>query len=101
MEIGGLAGDAAFTGINMNQNRIDFEGRPDLIEKADELDETSLAIGATGSAMTFGSGALYAPAGVVVGVGFIAGNTIYSFNAELEKDKLREEYRLWKTGKNE
>lgn len=101
MEIGGLVGDAAFTGINMNQNRIDFEGRPDLIEKADELDETSLAIGATGSAMTFCSGALYAPAGVVGGVGFIAGNTIYSFNAELEKDKLREEYRLWKTGKNE
>jgi len=27
------------------------------------------------------------------------GNTIYSFNAELEKDKLREEYKLWKTGR--
>ena len=98
MEVGGLAGDATFTAINMNQNRIDFEGRPDLIEKADELDKTSLAIGATGSAITLGSGALYAPAGVVVGVGFVAGNTIYSFNAELEKDKLREEYKLWKTG---
>ena len=98
MEVGGLAGDAAFTAINMNQNRIEFEGRPDLIEKADELDKTSLAIGATGSAITLGSGALYAPAGVVVGVGFVAGNTIYSFNAELEKDKLREEYKLWKTG---
>ena len=98
MEVGGLAGDTTFTAINMNQNRIEFEGRPDLIEKADELDKTSLAIGATGSAITLGSGALYAPAGVVVGVGFVAGNTIYSFNAELEKDKLREEYKLWKTG---
>lgn len=27
------------------------------------------------------------------------GNTIYSFNAEPEKDKLRGEYKLWKTGR--
>jgi len=27
------------------------------------------------------------------------GNTIYSFNAEFEKDKLRGEYKLWKTGR--
>lgn len=98
MEVGGLAGDTTFTAINMNQNRIEFEGRPDLIEKADELDKTSLAIGATGSALTLGAGAVYVPAGAVVGAGFVVGNTIYSFNAELEKDKLREEYRRWKTG---
>ena len=40
-------------------------------------------------------------AGAFVGAGFVVGNTIYSFNAELEKDKLREEYKLWKTGENE
>lgn len=38
-------------------------------------------------------------AGAFVGAGFVVGNTIYSFNAELEKDKLREEYKLWKTGR--
>ena len=100
MEVGGLAGDAAFTAINMNQNRIEFEGRPDLIEKADELDKTSLAIGASGSAATLGTGVVGTPvAAAFVGTGFVVGNTIYSFNAELEKDKLREEYKLWKTGR--
>ena len=100
MEFGGLLGDAAFTAINMNQNRIEFEGRPDLIEKADELDKTSLAIGASGSAATLVTGVGATPAaGAFVGAGFVVGNTIYSFNAELEKDKLREEYKLWKTGR--
>ena len=84
----------------MNQNRIEFEGRPDLIEKADELDKTSLAIGASGSAATLVTGVGATPAaGAFVGAGFVVGNTIYSFNAELEKDKLREEYKLWKTGR--
>ena len=100
MEVGGLAGDAAFTAINMNQNRIEFEGRPDLIEKADELDKTSLAIGASGSAATLVTGVGATPAAAAfVGAGFVVGNTIYGFNAELEKDKLREEYKLWKTGR--
>ena len=99
MEVGGLTGDAAFTAINMNQNRIEFEGRPDLIEKADELDKTSLAIGASGSAATLVTGVGATPAAAFVGAGFVVGNTIYSFNAELEKDKLREEYKLWKTGR--
>ena len=102
MEVGGLAGDTAYTAINMNQNRIDFEGRPDLIEKADELDKTSLAIGASGSTATLVTGVGATPAAATfVGAGFVVGNTIYSFNAELEKDKLREEYKLWKTGENE
>lgn len=84
----------------MNQNRIEFEGRPDLIEKADELDKTSLAIDASGSAATLGTGVVGTPvAAAFVGTGFVVGNTIYSFNAELEKDKLREEYKLWKTGR--
>ena len=83
----------------MNQNRIEFEGRPDLIEKADELDKTSLAIGASGSAATLVTGVGDTPAAAFVGAGFVAVNTIYSFNAELEKDKLREEYKLWKTGR--
>lgn len=80
----------------MNQNRIEFEGRPDLIEKADELDETSLAIGAGGSAATMVVGAAQPVAGVAVGGVAILGNTVYGFNAELEKEKLREEYRQWK-----
>ena len=96
MEIGGLAGDAAFTGINMNQNRIDFEGRPDLIEKADELDETSLAIGATGSVATLGVGAVNVFGGTVVGGTFVTINTGYGVYAEYEKDELREEYKRWK-----
>ena len=96
MEVGGLAGDTTFTAINMNQNRIEFEGRPDLIEKADELDETSLAIGAGGSAATMVVGAAQPVAGVAVGGVAILGNTVYGFNAELEKEKLREEYRQWK-----
>ena len=96
MEVGGLAGDTTFTAINMNQNRIEFEGRPDLIEKADELDETSLAIGAGGSAATMVVGSAQPVAGVAVGGVAILGNTLYGFNAELEKEKLREEYRQWK-----
>ena len=96
MEFGGLLGDAAFTAINMNQNRIEFEGRPDLIEKADEFDEKSLAIGATGSVATLGAGYANPLAGAVTGGGFIFLNTAYSFNAELEKDKLRDEYKQWK-----
>ncbi|WP_295821049.1 hemagglutinin repeat-containing protein [uncultured Veillonella sp.] len=98
MEVGGLVGDTTFTAINMNQNRIEFEGRPDLIEKADELDEKSLAIGATGSVATLGASYAHPVAGAITGGGFIILNTAYSFNAELEKDKLREEYRHWKTG---
>ena len=89
--------DTAFTAINMNQNRIEFEGRPDLIEKADELDKTSFAIGAGGSATTLVTGVGGTPAAAFVGAGFVSVNTIYSFNAELEKDKLIEEYKLWKT----
>ena len=96
MEVGGLVGDTTFTAINMNQNRIEFEGRPDLIEKADELDKTSLAIGATGSVATLGAGYANPLAGAVTGGGFILLNTAYSFNAELEKDKLRDEYKQWK-----
>ena len=96
MEVGGLAGDAAFTAINMNQNRIEFEGRPDLIEKADELDEKSLAIGASGSAATLLAGYAHPVAGAAVGGFAIIGNIGYGFNAELEKEKLREEYRQWK-----
>lgn len=96
MEVGGLAGDAAFTGINMNQNRIDFEGRPDLIEKADKLDETSLAIGATGSVATLGVGAVNVFGGTVVGGTFVTINTGYGVYAEYEKDELREEYKRWK-----
>ena len=83
----------------MNQNRIEFEGRPNLIEKADELDKTSLDTGAGGSAATLVTGVGDTPAAAFVGAGFVAVNTIYSFNAELEKDKLREEYKLWKTGR--
>lgn len=98
MEVGGLAGDTTFTAINMNQNRIEFEGRPDLIEKADELDKKSLAIGTTGSVATLGASYANPIAGAITGGGFIILNTAYSFNAELEKDKLREEYRRWKTG---
>ena len=80
----------------MNQNRIEFEGRPDLIETADELDKTSLAIGASGSTATLGVGYVNPPAGVITGGVFIGLNTAYSFNAELEKDKLRDEYKQWK-----
>ena len=96
MEVGGLAGDATFTAINMNQNRIEFEGRPDLIEKADELDKISLGIGTTGSVATLGVGAVNPPAGAVVGGVFVAANTGYGIYAEYEKDKLREEYKQWK-----
>lgn len=96
MEVGGLAGDAAFTAINMNQNRIEFEGRPDLIEQADELDKTSLAIGGTGSVATIGAGALNPAAGAGAGVLAIGVNTGYGVYAEYEKEKLREEYRQWK-----
>lgn len=67
-------------------------------KKYDELDKTSLAIGASGSAATLVTGVGGTPA-AFVGTGFVVGNTIYSFNAELEKDKLREEYKLWKTGR--
>ncbi len=70
-----------------------------MIEKADELDKTSLAIGASGSAATLVTGVGGRPAAAFVGAGFVVGNTIYRFNAELEKDKLREEYKLWKTGR--
>ena len=69
----------------------------DLIETADELDKTSLAIGASGSAATLVTGVGGTPA-AFVGAGFVVGKTIYSFNAELEKDKLREEYKLWENG---
>ena len=96
MEVGGLVGDTTFTAINMNQNRIEFEGRPDLIEKADELDEKSLAIGASGSAATLLAGYAHPVAGAAVGGFAIIGNIGYGFNAELEKEKLREEYRQWK-----
>ena len=96
LEAGGLLGDAAFTGINMNQNRIELEGRPDLIEKADELDKISLGIGATGSVATLGVGAVNPPGGTVVGGAFVAANTGYGIYAEYEKDKLREEYKQWK-----
>ncbi|MDU6127609.1 MAG: hypothetical protein E6658_10165, partial [Veillonella sp.] len=82
--------------INMNQNRIEFEGRPDLIEKADELDKTSLAIGGTGSVATIGAGALNPAAGAGAGVVAIGVSTGYGVYAEYEKDKLREEYRQWK-----
>ena len=94
--IGGLAGDTIFTAINMNQNRIEFEGRPDLIEKADELDKISLGIGTTGSVATLGVGAVNSPGGTVVGGVFAAANTGYGIYAEYEKDKLREEYKQWK-----
>ena len=96
MEVGGLAGDTAFTAINMNQNRIEFEGRPDLIEQADELDKTSLAIGGTGSVATIGGGAFNPAVGAVAGVVAIGVNTGYGVYAENEKEKLREEYRQWK-----
>ena len=96
MEVGGLVGDTTFTAINMNQNRIEFEGRPDLIEKADELDKTSLAIGGTGSVATIGAGALNPAAGAGAGVVAIGVSTGYGVYAEYEKDKLREEYRQWK-----
>lgn len=96
MEVGGLLGDAAFTAINMNQNRIDFEGRPDLIEKADELDKISLGIGATGSVTTLGVGGVNPVGGTIVGGVFVAANTGYSTYAEYEKDELREEYKRWK-----
>ena len=96
MEVGGLAGDTTFTAINMNQNRIEFEGRPDLIEKADELDKISLGIGTTGSVATLGVGGVNPPAGAVVGGVFVAANTGYGIYAEYEKDKLREEYKQWK-----
>lgn len=45
-----------------------------------------------------GAGYVNPLAGAITGGGFIVLNTAYSFNAELEKDKLREEYRRWKTG---
>ena len=96
MEVGGLVGDTTFTAINMNQNRIEFEGRPDLIEKADELDKTSLAIGGTGSVATIGAGALNPAAGAGAGVVAIGVSTGYGVYSEYEKDKLREEYRQWK-----
>ena len=80
----------------MNQNRIELEGRPDLIEKADELDKISLGIGATGSVATLGVGAVNPPGGTVVGGAFVAANTGYGIYAEYEKDKLREEYKQWK-----
>ena len=82
MEVGGLAGDTAFTAINMNQNRIEFEGRPDLIEQADELDKTSLAIGGTGSVATIGGGAFNPAVGAVAGVLAIGVNTGYGVYAE-------------------
>ena len=34
--------------------------------------------------------------GAITGEGFIVLNTAYSFNAALEKDKLRDEYKQWK-----
>ena len=92
----GVAGDTIFTAINMNQNRIEFEGRPDLIEKADELDKISLGIGTTGSVAILGVGAVNPPGGTVVGGVFVAANTGYGIYAEYEKDKLREEYKQWK-----
>lgn len=87
MEVGGLAGDTIFTAININQNRIEFEGRPDLIEKADELDKISLGIGTTGSVATLGVGAVNSPGEIVVGGVFVAANTGYGIYAEYEKDK--------------
>ena len=67
-----------------------------MIEQADELDKTSLAIGGTGSAATIGGGAFNPAVGAVAGVVAIGVNTGYGVYAENEKEKLREEYRQWK-----
>ena len=48
----------------------------DLIETADELDKTSLALGASGSAATLVTGVGGTPAAAFVGAGFVVGNTI-------------------------